>query len=55
LEQIDLGEGVHVNSIAWSPDGSKLAYGNADGSVTLFDATQLPGYAPMATATAESP
>jgi WD40 repeat protein len=40
-----------ISSVAFSPDGTRLAYGNVDGGVAIFDATQLPDYTPIATAT----
>jgi WD40 repeat protein len=39
---------VIFNHVAWSPDGSQLAYGLPDGGYALFDASTLPGYVPMA-------
>ncbi len=54
LDVIELGEAAWVFSISWSPDGSKLAYGDAQGNVITYDATQLPGYLPMATGNTET-
>lgn len=37
VQVIEVGQGVEVNSVAFSPDGTKLAYGKPDGSVVVLD------------------
>lgn len=37
LFSVSLGEGVDVRSVAWSPDGTKLAYGTLPGSQNLVE------------------
>ncbi|MCA9885144.1 MAG: PD40 domain-containing protein [Anaerolineae bacterium] len=38
---INLGEGVSVMSVAWSPDGTRLAYGLPTGSENLIEIIEL--------------
>jgi WD40 repeat protein len=47
LQTIDLssyGEYVHINTVAWRPGTEMLIYGMPDGTIAVFDGSQLPDY-----------
>ncbi|MBC8099850.1 MAG: hypothetical protein H7Y11_10440, partial [Armatimonadetes bacterium] len=44
-----------TSTVAWSPDGTKLAYNTASGAITIIPAPDIPTPTPAFTATLSAP